>query len=275
MIPLPGVPGIVFAYDARHGVTLEPLEAQAIGQFDYAVDVVAGIKGTLLERRRSGTDPYRAMQVPFNPAAGYNGHSNAYAPAFDFLATQQSALQSVGLDLDFVGADPFASSFVVCGAMRAATPVDARMFSYYGADPNATDDGFGSISIIQRDGTNNAVKTSRYPASASGPIHQVVTPIELDRLYRFAVTTDRATITQYIDNVVSGTAPQYDPDVPANGGAYTGPGRVGIGGQANNFMGHMGLPWDGPILFAMGANVTWSAAELAAVDAWIIEEFNL
>ncbi len=85
---------------------------------------------------------------------------------------------------------------------------------------------------------------------------------------RFGATFDETSNTQYIDGVVSGVAPAALTPLRAMG-------RIALGGPANTFQGHNAQAWDGPILFAMGANVTWSAAELAKVDAWIVEEFNL
>ena len=279
MITLPKVPGIIFAYDARQGVELEPLEAQAVGKFEYATAKVEDISRNTapLVRRNSGVDPYRAMQVPYSPRSGMNGiapfgsYPDAYAPAFDMLAEQQSDLESVGFEGCHFGSPTFlACSFVVLAAMRAPTVTDARLLSYMGigGTDGGQDDGRHGCVILARDALTNAIKTTRGTTDVAGG--QIIsTPIVLDKLYRFGVVMDETIMTHYLDNVAGSTGLQYT-TVPMNS-----PGQLVLGGRASGFSGHNGTAWDGPIYFAVGANVAWSAEELAVVDNWIVEEFGL
>ena len=260
-ITLPNVPGIVFAYDARQGVTLEPVEATGTGLFEFAVGSVQGIKGPPLTRRVGGAPPNNAMQIPFAPNSGFNGHvAPAYAPCFDILAGQQSCLQT---EHGIVPMGGFNGSFVVLAAMGAATPNDGRLISYYGdMDPSGTDQGNYSLAIFYRDLLTNTVKTDRAGTS-------IVTPIELDRLYRFGLVLTDAAMTHYLDNVETTTGPAF------TGYPMHPMCRIALGGQGNSFGEFVPLTWDGPIVFAMGANVAWNASERAAVDSWIVSQFNL
>jgi hypothetical protein len=284
-IPLPNLPGILFAYDAREGVKLQPLEPASIGLFDYAVDTVDGIVGPLMSRRRMGTDPYRAMQVPFNPASGINGYPAAYAPAFDMRADQQSNLEMIGLDVD-MGGEVYTASFIVLAMMRAPTVSDARLLSMQGSGDltGGSDDGNRGAMVFTREAVTNSIMTGRYPPVLRGEFesdpllaqvpedkagtHFVSTPIVLDQLYRFGAVFTEPTITQYLDNVAVGSVA----NLPTPFGATA---KFALGGQANGFNGHCGVSWDGPIVFAIGSNKAWNAVELAEIDAWIVEEFNL
>ena len=161
-IKLPSVPGIAFAYDARQGVTFEPVEATGEGLFDYAVGSVedASGHGATLTRRKGGPPPNDARQIPFNPQSGFNGFGPpAYAPAFEYLAQQQSCLQT---DFEAVDMAGFNASFVALAAMSAATPNEGRLLSYYGTpDPSGTDQGYFCACVFARDFATNGIMTFR------------------------------------------------------------------------------------------------------------------
>ena len=267
-IKLPSVPGIAFAYDARQGLTFEPVEATGEGLFDFAVGSVEDISGhgATLTRRKGGPPPNDARQIPFNPQSGFNGFGPpAYAPAFEYLAQQQTCLQTEHeAIMSMVGG--FTASFVALAAMSAATPTEGRLLSYYGMpDPSGTDQGYNCCCVFARDYATNGIMTFR----AQGNVGETFlrAPIELDRLYRFGMVMNETEIALYLDNVEVARAPQAPEALTL--------GKIALGGQANTFGEFIPLTWEGPIVFAMGINRTWSASERATVDAWIVKEFNL
>lgn len=156
----------------------------------------------------------------------------------------------------------FTASFVVLAAMSEACTEDGRLLSFYGeADPAATDQGWASGRLLERAGKANAIRTVRYE-------HSVITPIELDTIYRFGVAMDESSIIHYLNNVETARGPNHTQ-------AFAPRGKLALGGQANNFVGHIPNTWDGPISLAIGGNVVWTFEEMAKLDAWIVEEFGL